>query len=349
MREFKIKNRVIGPGHPCYVIAEMSANHAGSFEKALAIVRSAKEAGADAIKLQTYTPDTMTIDCSNKYFQLDHPLWKNKTLYELYKEAQTPWEWHLPLKIEAEKIGLHFFSSPFDETAVDFLEILDVPAYKIASFELIDDALLKKVAQTKKPVIMSTGMAALQEIQHAVEVLRQNGNKDLALLRCVSAYPAEPEGMNLALIMDMRQQFNVVTGLSDHTTNSVSSIAAVALGANIIEKHFKVSAADQSHDAVFSLSLEQFRNLVHDIRLAESSIGRVSYGPVSSENDSLKFRRSLFFVKDMQQGEVITPNSVRVIRPGHGLAPKEIGKVLGKRLKKAIGRGVPVTMDIIDE
>ncbi len=349
MPEFKIKNRAIGTGQPCYVIAEMSANHGGSFEKAMAMVRSAKEAGADAIKLQTYTPDTMTIDCNNEYFHIDHPLWKDKTLYQLYKQAQTPWEWHKPLKEDAERIGLHFFSTPFDETAVDFLETLDVPAYKIASFELVDDPLLKKVAQTGKPVIMSTGMASLQEIRHAVDVLRGHGTKNLALLHCVSAYPAKPQEMNLAQIMDMRRQFDVVTGLSDHTTDSVSSIAAVALGANIIEKHFKSSDTDQSPDAAFSLSSGQLHRLVNDIRLAESSIGQASYGPAASEKGSLKFRRSLFFVKEMRQGDVVTAENIRVIRPGHGLAPKEIGKVLGKRLKKAVGRGEPVTWGIIDE
>ncbi len=349
MPEFKINDRAIGRGHPCYVIAEMSANHGGSFEKALAIVRAAKEAGADAIKLQTYTPDTMTIDCSNEYFQLDHPLWKGNTLYQLYKEAQTPWEWHKPLKIEADKHGLHFFSTPFDETAVDLLETLDVPAYKIASFELIDDVLLRKVARTHKPIIMSTGMATQEEIQHALDVLHQNGAKDLALLRCVSSYPAKPEQMNLSLIMSMRQKFNVVTGLSDHTINSVSSIAAVVLGANIIEKHFKVSTNDQSHDTAFSLSLEQFRSLVHDIRLAESSVGQSCYGPASSEKESLKFRRSLFFIKDMRQGDIITQENIRVIRPGHGLAPKEIERILGKRVKKAVRRGEPVLWDAINE
>jgi len=349
MPEFKIKDRTIGSGHPCYVIAEMSANHTGSFEKALTIVRSAKEAGADAIKLQTYTPDTMTIDYNNEYFYLDHPLWKGKTLYQLYQEAQTPWEWHKPLKMEAERIGLHFFSTPFDETAVDFLETLDVPAYKIASFELVDDELLKKVASTHKPVILSTGMATFQEIQHAVEVLRQNGTQDLALLRCVSSYPAKPGQMNLSLIMDMRRQFNAVTGLSDHTTDNVTSIAAVALGANIIEKHFKNSAGDQSHDAAFSLSSEQFRGLVNDIRASESSIGQSRYGPVSSEKDCLKYRRSLFFIKEMRQGDIITKENIRIIRPGYGLAPKEMEKILGKRVKKAVRRGEPVAWDAINE
>ena len=349
MPAFKIKDKIIGDGHPCYVIAEMSANHGGSFEKALAIVRAAKEAGADAIKLQTYTPDTMTIDCDNEYFKVDHPLWNNKTLYQLYKEAQTPWEWHQPLKKEAERIGLHFFSTPFDESAVDFLEKLEVPAYKIASFELTDDVLLKKVAQTGKPVIMSTGMASLDEIQRAVEILRQHGTKDLALLRCVSTYPAKPEDMKLSLMKDMRERFKVVIGLSDHTTNTISSIAAVALGASIIEKHFKVFASDQSHDAVFSLSLEQFQSLVNDIRIAASSLGEISYGPATSEKSSLKFRRSLFFIKDMNQGDLIDQDSVRVIRPGYGLAPKEIERLIGKKLKNAVKRGQPVTLGMIDE
>jgi pseudaminic acid synthase len=326
----------------------MSANHGGSFERAMAIVRAAKEAGADAIKLQTYTPDTMTIDCDNEYFRLDHPLWHDKTLYQLYKEAQTPWEWHKPLKEEAEKKGLHFFSTPFDETAVDFLETLDVPAYKVASFELVDDVLLSKIARTRKPVIMSTGMATLEEIKHAVAVLRVNGTQQLAVLRCVSSYPAKSEEMGLSLIGDLRKRFRTVTGLSDHTVDSVSSIVAVALGANIIEKHFKISTDDRSLDAEFSLSTGQFRDLVRDIRLAESSLRQVEYGSVLSESGSIKFRRSLFFIKDISQGDKIKPENVRIIRPGNGLAPKEIKEILGRKLKCPVKRGQPVTWDVID-
>lgn len=345
MPEFKIKDRIIGSGHPCYIIAEMSANHSGSFEKALAIVRAAKEAGADAIKLQTYTPETMTIDCDNEYFRLDHPLWKGKTLYQLYKEAQTPWDWHRPLKEESEKLGLQFFSTPFDETAVDFLQTLDVPVYKIASFELVDDALLKKVAWTGKPVIMSTGMASFEEIEHAVGVLRGNGVNQLALLRCVSSYPADPQEMNLVMVKDLLDRFNVVTGLSDHTINSVTAVAAVALGAGIVEKHFKLSDDETSHDSAFSLSLLQFSLLVHDIRTAERSLGKIEYGPTSSERNSLRFRRSIFVIQDVREGQVFLRKNIRIIRPGYGLDAKLYDSIIGKKAKCSIRRGSPLLKD----
>ncbi|MCX5679376.1 MAG: pseudaminic acid synthase [Candidatus Omnitrophica bacterium] len=342
MPELKIKNRIIGPRHPCYVIAEMSSNHAGSFKKALAIVRAAKESGADAIKLQTYTPDTITIDCDNKYFRLDHPLWNGKTLYQLYKEAQTPWKWHKLLKKEADKIGIHFFSTPFDNSAVDFLERLAVPAYKIASFELVDDLLLKKIAQTRRPVIMSTGMASLEEIRHAVGVLKRNGTKQLALLRCLSSYPAAPQEMNLTIIKDLRDRFNVVTGLSDHTTDNVTAVAAVALGASIIEKHFKLSDDGTSHDSAFSLSPSQFSSLVRDIRTVESALGKIKYGPASSEKNSLKFRRSIFVVKYIKKGQVFSRDNLRVIRPEHGLDARSYKNVIGKRASCSLRRGTPL-------
>lgn len=337
-----IKGREIGHGFPCYIIAEMSANHGGSFEKALAIVRATKEAGADAIKLQTYTPDTMTIDCDNEYFRLDHPLWKNKTLYQLYKEAQTPWEWHKPLKEEAEKIGLDFFSTPFDETAVDFLETLDVPAYKIASFELVDDVLLKNVAKTQKPVIMSTGMATLNEINHAVQVLRSNGNEELALLRCVSSYPAKPEEMNLALIKDMENRFNVITGFSDHTISSITAVGAVVLGASILEKHIKLTSDDITADAAFSLSISEFKDMVRDIRMVESAVGSVTYGATRDESICLRFRRSIFVTKDICEGDIFSLDNLQVIRPGQGLSPCELENILGRTAKVSISRGTPL-------
>lgn len=343
-----INGRHIGKGFPCYIIAEMSANHGGSFKKALAIVRAAKEAGANAIKLQTYTPDTMTIDCDNKYFRLEHLLWKNKTLYQLYQEAQTPWEWHKPLKDEAEKIGLHFFSTPFDKTAVDFLETLGVLVYKISSFELLDDELLKNIARTRKPVIMSTGMATFEEISHAVDILRSNGTNDLALLRCVSSYPANPEEMNLALITDINSRFNVVTGLSDHTINSVTAVAAIALGANIVEKHIKLTENDITLDAAFSLSASHFKDMVRDIRLAEKSIGSVLYGVTSNESISLRFRRSIFVVKDIVPGDIFSLNNLRVIRPGYGIAPGELGKILGRKARVAVSSGTPLNKDMIE-
>jgi pseudaminic acid synthase len=347
MQKFKIKDRVIGQGYPCYVIAEMSANHGGSFEKAMEILRAAKKAGADAVKLQTYTPDTMTIDCGNEYFQLDHPLWKGKTLYQLYKEAQTPWEWHKLLKEEAEKIGLHFFSTPYDETAVDFLETLDVPAYKIASFELVDDILLRRVAKTCKPVIMSTGMATLAEIQHAVKVLRKNGTRHLALLRCVSAYPARPEEMNLAVIKDLSKRFDVVAGFSDHTADSVTAVAAVVLGAAVVEKHIKLADGDISADAVFSLSAQRFLDMVRDIRLAEKAVGFAACGATCNESAGLCFRRSIFVVKDMAAGDIFSLDNLRVIRPGQGLSPSELGRVLGRTARVAVSRGTPLNMGMV--
>ncbi len=342
-----INGREIGNGLPCYIIAEMSANHGGSFEKALAIVRVAKEAGADAIKLQTYTPDTMTIDCDNEYFRLDHPLWKDKTLYQLYQKAQTPWEWHKPLKKEAERLGLHFFSTPFDETAVDFLETLDIPAYKVASFELVDDVLLRKVAQTRKPVIMSTGMALLEEIAHAVNVLRSNGTEHLALLRCVSSYPARPEEMNLSLIAEMSRRFNTLVGFSDHTANSVTAVVAVALGASIIEKHIKLTGNDITADAAFSLSALQFKDMVRDIRLAERSVGSAEYGATKGESVGLRFRRSIFVVQDMAQGDVFTLDNLRVIRQGQGLSPFELEEILGRTARVSISRGTPLKRDMV--
>ena len=342
-----INGRKIGNGSPCYIIAEMSANHGGSFEKAMALVRAAKKAGADAIKLQTYTPDTMTIDCDNEYFRLDHPLWKDKTLYQLYKEAQTPWEWHRPLKDEAERIGLHLFSTPFDEAAVDFLETLDLPAYKIASFELVDDALLRKVARTRKPVIMSTGMATLAEIEHAVEMLRVNGTEHLALLRCVSAYPARPEEINLAVIKDLCGKFNVVTGLSDHTDDSVTAVAAVVLGAAIVEKHIKMNGDNSTADAAFSLSVSQFKDMVWDIRLAERSVGSAVYGATDGESVGLRFRRSIFVVKDMAPGDIFSLDNLRVIRPGQGLPPYELDGILGRTARVYVSRGTPLKRDMV--
>ena len=347
---FRIHNRVIGDGQPCYVIAEMSANHGQSLEKALAIVRAAKDAGADAIKLQTYTPDTMTMDCNNEYFRIkDHPLWGGKNLYQLYQQAYTPWEWHKPLKDEATRVGLDFFSTPFDETAVDFLEDLGVPVYKVASFELVDDLLLKKIAHTRKPVIVSTGMASLLEIEHAVGVLRENGTSEIALLRCVSSYPADPLGMNLRLIEDMRYRFHVVAGLSDHTINSVTAVAAVALGANIIEKHFKLLAEDNTLDAAFSLSTTQFKNMVADIRVAEQSLGTAHYGAVKAEGAMKKYRRSLFLARDMKKGEKISRADLAIIRPGFGIMPYDLERVLGRMLVRDVERGQPLMWELVTE
>jgi len=345
--EMNINGRLIGNGAPCYIIAEMSANHGGSLERAIDIIRAAKASGADAVKLQTYTPDTMTINCDNKYFCVEHPLWTGKTLYQLYQEAYTPWEWHRPLKEEADRLGLHFFSTPFDETAVDFLEDLEVPAYKIASFELVDDALLKKVARTHKPVIMSTGMATMEEISRAVDILRSHGTSQLALLRCVSAYPARPQEMNLRMIGDLAKRFGVVVGLSDHTLGNLAAVAGVAMGAEILEKHLKFSDGDATIDAAFSLSPANFHQMIHDIRRTESSLGKVVYGPTGDEQDSLKFRRSIFVVKDMALGDIFSLENLRIIRPGYGLSPVFLKDVLGKKAASSLCRGTPLTAEMV--
>ena len=344
-----IEGRLIGPGRPCYVIAEMSANHLRDLGRARAIVRAAKAAGADAIKLQTYTGETLTIDCDNEYFRLgDHPLWGGKTLFQLYDGAYTPWEFHAPLKEVAREVGLTLFSTPFDDTAVDFLEAQGVPAYKIASMEMTDLGLLRKVASTGKPVIVSTGMASREEIALAVRTLRDGGAGDLALLKCSSAYPADPAQMNLATIPDMARTFGVPVGLSDHTPGSATAVAAVALGAAIVEKHFAIPGNERSPDHAFSMEPEAFRRMVDDIRLAEQSLGGVFYGRTPSEEGSLRFRRSVFAVKDIARGEPITRRNVRVIRPGYGLSPVHFDEVLGRKAARDIARGTPIQWDLLD-
>ena len=344
MSEIKISNRKIGAGQPCYIIAEMSANHGHSLEKAVELVRAAKESGADAIKLQTYTPDTLTIDCRRPEFLIGKgTLWEGRNLYELYGEAYTPWEWQPKLKTEAEKLGMDCFSTPFDETAVDFLEQLDVPAHKIASFELVDTKLLKKVAATRKPVIMSTGMATLAEIDEAVRTLHDGGCTQLALLKCTSAYPSLPEDMNLRTIPHLSEAFGVPAGLSDHTLGIAVPVAAVALGACIIEKHFTLSRADGGPDAAFSLESAEFRAMVDAVRTAEKALGTVNYESTEKEKASRVFRRSLFVVKDMIAGEEFTHENVRSIRPGYGMPVKELDRVHGRKAAAPIERGTPLS------
>ncbi|MBF0595707.1 MAG: pseudaminic acid synthase [Candidatus Omnitrophica bacterium] len=338
----RIKNREIGKGRPVYIIAEVSANHGGSLDKALALVRAAKDAGADAVKLQTYTPDTMTLDCDNEFFHLDHPLWHDQTLYQLYKDAQTPWEWHRPLKEEADRIGLDFFSTPFDETAVDFLESLDVPAYKIASFELTDDPLLKRVGQTHKPVILSTGMAAPEEIARAISVLKAAGTVEIALLKCVSAYPAPVDEMNLRGIATLQELFSVPVGLSDHSLGEYVPVVSVGVGACILEKHFWLDEGTATPDSTFSLSLPQFKQMVRRVREAEAVLGGADIGRTEKEKDSLRFRRSLFVTRDMAAGEIFTRENIQVIRPGFGLPPSQWARVIGKRSGKVLLRGQPL-------
>jgi len=326
-----------------FIIAELSANHGHKLETALALVRAAKECGADAIKLQTYTPDTITLACDNEYFQVKHgTIWDGTTLHRLYQEAYTPWEWHRPIQEEAEHQGLVFFSTPFDFTAVDFLESLKVPLYKIASFELVDLPLIRKVAQTGKPAIMSTGMATLAEIDEAVRTFREAGGRQLALLKCTSAYPSPPEEMNLRTISHLAEAFGVPAGLSDHTLGIAVPVAAVALGGCIIEKHLTLSRSVPGPDSAFSLEPHEFKEMVQAIRVAEKALGHVNYEATEKEKASRMFRRSIFVVKDIPEGAEITAENVRSIRPAHGLAPKHLESVLGRKAKKTLRRGEPL-------
>jgi N-acetylneuraminate synthase len=340
---FAINGRKIGPGHPVYIIAEMSANHHQDFAQAEAIVRAAKQAGADAIKLQTYTADTMTIDARGPSFQIGRgTLWEGRNLHDLYGEATTPWEWQPKLKRLADELGLACFSTPFDATAVEFLERMDVPAHKIASFELVDLDLIRRVACTGKPVIMSTGMGSLQEIDEAVEAFRTAGGTQLALLKCTSAYPALPAEMNLRTIPHLAEAFGVVAGLSDHTMGVAAPVAAVALGACIVEKHFTLSRAVPGPDSAFSLEPDEFKAMVGAVRETEQALGRVSYEVSEKEKASRVFRRSLFVVADVGSGELLTAENVRCIRPGTGMHPRHLPEVLGRRASRDLARGTPL-------
>jgi len=336
-------------GGPCYIIAEMSANHGQSYEAALALVRAAGDAGADAVKLQTYTPDTLTIDSRLPEFIIGKgTLWEGRNLYELYGEAFTPWEWQPRLKEEAERLGMECFSTPFDTTAVDFLEAMNVPAHKIASFELVDTGLLRKVAATGKPVILSTGMATLEEIGEAVCTLREAGCTQLALLKCTSAYPSLAEDMNLRTIPHLAETFDLPVGLSDHTLGIAVPVAAVALGACIIEKHMTLRRCDGGPDAPFSLEPDEFRAMVDAVRTGEQSLGRVCYTVSEKEQASRVFRRSLFVVKDIKKGEKFSPLNLRSIRPGSGLPPKHLDFFLGKSAARDLTRGAALTWDMLD-
>ncbi|MGA2418077.1 MAG: pseudaminic acid synthase [Candidatus Staskawiczbacteria bacterium] len=345
---FKIAGREIGYRNPVFIIAEISANHNQNFERAKKLVESACELGVDAIKLQTYTPDTLTINCSNKWFQVKtNPAWKGKTLYELYKTAYMPWKWQPKLKKIADKYGVILFSTPFDETAVDFLEKMNVPAYKIASFEIGDIELLKKVAKTKKPVIISRGLASLKELKLAISTLRKNGASEIAVLHCIISYPAKPEEMNLATISDIKKRFKVITGLSDHSLSIATAITSVALGASIIEKHFTLKRSEGGLDAAFSLESAEMKQLVQNVREAEKSIGKVHYGIDKGEVENIVFRRSLFVVEDIKKGEKFTRKNIRCIRPGYGLAPRFLSKIISRKAKKDIRRGTPLERNLI--
>lgn len=346
-KNFSIAGRAIGPDLPPYVIAELSANHNGRLETALKIIEEAKKAGADAIKLQTYTPDTLTLDTDKDDFRIKGGLWNGRTLYDLYREAHMPWDWHAALFAHARDVGITTFSTPFDATAVDLLEKMGAPAYKIASFEAVDLPLIKYVAKTGKPMIISTGMADAQEIQEAVDAARAGGCKDLAILRCVSGYPAPASDYNLHTITDMAKRFGVVVGLSDHTLDNTTAIASVALGAAIIEKHFTLNRNGGGPDDSFSLEPADLAALCQGVRTAWEALGKVDYGRKSSEQGNVVFRRSLYFVKDLQCGEVITADAVRSIRPGFGLAPKYLDQVLGKKVTRDVKHAEPVSFDVL--
>ena len=344
----KINDRLVGPGHPTYIVAEMSANHGHDINEAKRLFDAAKEAGADAIKLQTYTPDTLTIDCDRPDFLLgEGTIWAGRKLYDLYGEAYTPWDWHAELKEHANQLGMDLFSTPFDATAVDFLMDLDIPVYKVASFENADIPLLRKIASTGKPVIMSTGMADLGTVEYSVRTLREHGCEQLALLKCTSAYPAPVEEANLHTIPHLAQTFDVVAGLSDHTMGSTVPVAAVALGACIIEKHFIRDRSVGGPDASFSMTPDEFKEMVDSVRIVERALGRVSYDLTPKQVASKVFRRSLYIVEDVRAGEVVTLENVRVIRPGYGLEPRYYDEVIGKRFSEDLPRGTALSWDLL--
>ena len=349
MQEIKIAGRSIGAAYSPYVIAELSANHNGKLETALLIIEEAKKAGADAVKLQTYKPDTITLNCDSDDFKIKGGLWDGRTLYDLYEEAHMPWDWHKPLFDRARELGITIFSSPFDNTAIDLLEDLNAPAYKIASFEAVDLPLIKYAASTGKPMIISTGMADAEEIAEAIEAAREGGCKELAVLHCVSGYPAPAEDYNLRTIPDMMERFGLVTGLSDHTLDNTTAIASVALGASIIEKHFTLDRSGGGPDDSFSLEPAELTALCQGAKTAWSALGCVDYGRKSSEQDNVKFRRSLYFVKNMKAGDVITHDCLRSVRPGFGLAPKLHEQILGKKVRIDVVTGTATSFEFIDD
>jgi N-acetylneuraminate synthase len=348
MNQIQIAGRSIGPEHLPYVIAEVSANHNGKLETAMHIIEEAKKAGADAAKLQTYKPDTITLNCDSEDFKIRGGLWDGRTLYELYEEAHMPWEWHKPLFEHARKVGITLFSSPFDNTAIDLLEDLNAPAYKIASFEAVDLPLIKYAASTGKPMIISTGMADDEEIQEAIVAAQEGGCKELAVLHCVSGYPAPAEDYNLRTIPDMIQRFGLVTGLSDHTLDNTTAITSVAMGASIIEKHFTLDRSGGGPDDSFSLEPADLTALCNGVKTAWQALGKVDYGRKSSEQGNLQFRRSLYFVKDLKAGSVIEVDAIRSVRPGFGLAPKILKDLIGRRIKVDVLQATPVLWEVIE-
>lgn len=342
-----INNRIIGSSESPYIIAEMSANHNGDIDNAFKILEIAKSAGADAVKLQTYKPDTITLDCDSEDFQIHGGLWDGKTLYKLYSEAYMPWSWHKPLFEYARKLGITIFSSPFDKTAVDLLEDLNTPAYKIASFEAVDLPLIRYVASTGKPMIISTGMADAKEIEEAIGAAYEGGCQELAILHCVSGYPALASEYKLRTLSDMIQRFGLVTGLSDHTIDNTTAITSIALGASIIEKHVTLDREGGGPDDSFSLEPQELAALCRDTKTAWESLGQVDYGMKSSESGNVKFRRSLYFVRDINEGDIIKEEDIRSVRPGYGLSPKFFDRVIGARVKRSCFANEPVLEDVL--
>jgi len=332
-----------------FIIAEVSANHGQDLNRAIEMIKVAKECGADAIKFQAFTPDTITINCNNKYFQIEHPQWGGQTLYELYKKAYTPWKWFKKLKKIADDVGIIFFATVFDKSSVDLLEEINVSVHKIASFELVDLPLIEYAAKTKKPLIMSTGMATIDEIKEAVIVAKKAGAKDIILLKCVSSYPADPKEMNLLTIPNMQKKFKCPIGLSDHTLGTAVSIAAVALGAKIIEKHFTLSRKIETPDSFFSIEPQELKELVDNVRIAEKALGEVHYGLTKQEKKSKVFRRSLFVVKDIKKGEKFTEGNVHSIRPGYGLHTRHMKQIVGRHASRDIKSGSPIVWDVLGE
>lgn len=347
--EIQINGRKIGSNYPPYIIAELSANHNGKLGNAFKLIDEACKSGADAVKLQTYTADTITLNCDSSDFQIHGGLWDGKTLHQLYQEAHMPWAWHKPLFEYARKAGITIFSSPFDSTAVDLLEDLNAPAYKIASFEAVDLPLIRYVAQTGKPMIISTGMADCEEISEAVEAARSAGCREMAILHCVSGYPAPAEDYNLRTLQDMIQRFGLVTGLSDHTLENTTALASVALGASIIEKHFSLDRNGGGPDDSFSLEPQELLSLCRDCRATWQALGGIDYGCKASEKGNVKFRRSLYFVKDLEKGAVVTADCVRSVRPGFGLPPRFLEDVIGRKVTENVKKNTPIKWEILSD
>ncbi len=348
-KNFKIGNKTIGEGAPAFIVAEISGNHNQDYNRAVEIIHAAKEAGADAVKLQTYTADTITIDCDDECFQINEgTIWDGTTLYKLYQEAYTPWEWQPRLKEEANKIGLECFSSPFDFTSVDFLEKMDVPAYKIASYEINDIPLIRKIAKLHKPMIFATGIAYPEDIERALSACRQEGNEDIILLKCVSSYPTPYEAVNLNVIPTLAKTYDCLTGISDHTMGTIVSAGSIPLGSKMVEKHLTLRRSDGGPDSAFSMEPEEFKQMVKDIRILEKALGSSEYVLTDTQKLEHGGSRSLFVVKDIQEGEILTPENIRSIRPGNGLHTMYYEKVLGKKAKRFLKKGTPLAWELID-